>query len=184
MAADVCPSAIAYGCWSVWNCFRGVAGSPASRIEFRVASAWAAVATATRVAAAALVVVLVSTTSPSTNGYWQALDNASLSLLLARVHAIVDGKIPANHVCRFCRFVSSQFLGRVSSIAGVFTIVDSDAAGPSSPCVMCFEEWVCPSPTMAKVCQIHDVEHLANGMKNVEINVRNSAVVDCKRPNL
>lgn len=32
--------------------------------------------------------------------------------------------------------------------------------------------------------QVHDIEHFANGMKNVEIDDRNSAEERCKRPNL
>lgn len=102
-------------------------------MKLSIASSWAAVSAAAPTAAAGtFVVVLVPASSTSADGHWQALNNATLAWLLAGIHAVVDRKVPADHVCRFCRFVSSKLFGGVGGIARVFTVVDSHAAGPAT----------------------------------------------------
>ena len=52
----------------------------------------------TRIAATRARHGVIRQTTSSTNGDWQALDNAATSLVTRRVHAIVDGEIAADEI--------------------------------------------------------------------------------------
>ena len=89
--------------------------------------------------------------STSSDCHGQSLCDTSLTLLLTRVHAVIDRKVAADHVGRFGGFVSGQIFARVEAIAGVLAVVNTYSAGPAVAGAARLEERIGPSPAMAQI---------------------------------
>ncbi len=63
------------------------------------------------------------------DGDGQALDDAALALLLAGVHAVVDGEVAADHVGARGGRVAGQLVRLAGRLARVLAVVDADGAG-------------------------------------------------------
>lgn len=110
----------------------------------------------TAAAAGAVVVVggRVGAAAAGANGDGQALDDAGLALPLARVHAVVDGKVAANHVGAGCGSVACQLVRLVGGVGRVFAIVDADGAGEAATGTVAFVERVGPMAALAEACGV------------------------------
>jgi hypothetical protein len=102
--------------------------------------------------------------SPTANGYRQALygtRGCPLAGPLTRVHAVVVGEIPADHVGIGGRAFSCLALGTVSDVGRVLAVVDADFAVPALAGAVTFVERFGPmttgtdawGPMMSVVCR-------------------------------
>jgi len=78
------------------------------------------------------------------------LDDTTLSLSLPRIHAIVHRKISTYHVGLHGGALSSQLVGLVFSIRGVFPVVDASGAGVSVAGAEAYELRFRPMTALAK----------------------------------
>ena len=96
----------------------------------------------------------MTTSSPTpacTNRHWQSLYNTALSLTLARNHAVVDRKVPADEISTRCGCIPSELVSLVLCIACVFAIVNTDGACVvASPGAETLVNWIRPMTALAE----------------------------------
>jgi hypothetical protein len=136
---------------------RGVARTPALRGQVVIAATWAA-ATAARTSAVVVIGGRICWASSLANGNGKALDDATLTLTLTRVHAVVHREVAADHVSTRGSCIAGQGLGLVGHVGAVFPVVHSHSAHvPSLTSLVDFVKRVWPVAAAAKAYEERDV---------------------------
>ena len=76
--------------------------------------------------------------------------DAALALSLAGIHAVVDGKVAADHVGASGGGIAGELVRLVLGVGGVFAVVDADGAGVALAGAVAFVQRVGPVAALAQ----------------------------------